>query len=500
MLHRIFQYGRLHPSAVALQGEFTSLSYLALQQAVEQVAQWISTEAPGSSLALAMDNSPAWIVIDLAALSLSLPHVPIPAFFSAEQKRHALADAGVQLLLTDQPESWQALCPEATPFATLEVAEQTVTVLRLPARPHQQEAVKVTYTSGTTGTPKGVCLSATAMWQVAASIAQVTAQSALDRHFCVLPLATLLENVAGVYASLLVGATVVVHGSVQVGFTGSQCAIERLYHGLQHQAATSVILIPELLQALLHYVQAGHAIPSSLRFVAVGGAKVDAGMLETAHQLGLPVYEGYGLSESASVVTLNLPSANRPGSIGQALPHMVLRVDSHGELWVRGANYLGYSGEHGALVRAVQDAEGFIATGDLAHQDADGYWYLHGRKKNMFITSFGRNVSPEWVESALHAAGIAQACLFGESRPFNTAVVVLRHGQTEVQISQLLSQVNARLPDYARVGRWVAAEAAFSPANQQLTANGRLRREHIWQHYQSQIEALYSTHTLKEDV
>lgn len=496
MLSHIFQHGRLNPAAIALQGESISLTYLALQEAVERVAHWLSVAAPDGCVALAMDNSPAWIVIDLAALLRSLPHVPVPAFFSDEQKRHALHDAGVTLLLTDQPEAWLALCPDAEVYATLIVAGKPVTALRLAAQARQSGPVKVTYTSGTTGTPKGVCLSAEAIWQVAASIAQVTAQSGLDRHFCVLPLATLLENVAGVYASLLAGATVIVHSCAQVGFTGSQMSIERLYHGLQQQAATSAILIPALFQALLQYVQAGHAVPPQLRFVAVGGGKVDAGLLVTAHQLGVPVYEGYGLSESASVVTLNLPVANRPGSIGKALPHVTLRIDSQGELWVRGASYLGYTGEQGTLVRPPLDAEGFMATGDLAHQDDDGYWYLHGRKKNLLITAFGRNVSPEWVEGALNAAGIAQACLFGEARPFNTAIIVAQSGQTAKQITQLVHQVNAALPDYARIGRWIAAEAPFSPANLQLTANGRLRRDQIWQHYQSRIEALYSTETV----
>ena len=140
----------------------------------------------------------------------------------------------------------------------------------------------------------------------------------------------------------------------------------------------------------------------------------------------------------------------------------------------------------------MADAEGYIATGDLAFQDADGFWYVSGRKKNVFITSFGRNVSPEWVESELmHSPHIMQACVFGEARPFNVAVIVTHPHSTPAQVEQVLAEVNAGLPDYAQVADWVTADAPFTPRNAQLTANGRLKRDQIWQHYQPAIEAVY---------
>ncbi|HEY0906889.1 MAG TPA: AMP-binding protein [Methylophilus sp.] len=496
MFAQIFKHAQQRPQAIALQGASSQLTYADLQREVLQLADWLSADAPGGGIGLAMDNSPAWIVADLAALYGQRPTIPLPAFFSEAQKQHALVDAGVHLLLTDHPEYWLQLCPQAALLTVKLVAGLSVSVLRFPAMPRQQSAAKITYTSGTTGQPKGVCLSADAMWQVAQTVCQATQQSAADRHLCVLPLATLLENVAGVYASLLAGATVVVPGCAQVGFSGSQFRIDALYAALQSQQATTAILIPELFQALLQYVAAGHAAPAALRFVAVGGARVEAALLQQARQLQLPVYEGYGLSECASVVTLNLPDANKPGSIGRALPHVQLRVDAQGELWVKGPHYLGYAQKEGGYVAAMQDADGFIATGDLGYQDSEGYWFVNGRKKHVFITSFGRNVSPEWVESALQAAGLAQVCLFGEARPFNVAVVVLRAGQREEAAAAHIAQVNHGLPDYARVGRWVIAQSPFTPQNMQLTANGRLRRDQIWQDYQSQIASLYTIETI----
>lgn len=480
------------PTRVALEGQSTQLTYSELAAEAARVSGALKALTNQASVALALDNSPAWIVLDLAVVAAGWSNVPVPAFFTAAQKQHAIADAGVSLVLTDMPAAWQQLYPDSTLLAEWIVAGQTVAVLRVHTHDRVAVADKITYTSGTTGAPKGVCLSAYTMWQVANSIATLIQPGAADRHFCVLPLATLLENVAGVYASLISGATVVVYPCQAVGFTGSQFDISRLYQGLQGSRASTAILIPELLRALVMYVQAGQAALTQLRFVAVGGAKVVPELILQAHAIGLPVFEGYGLSECASVVALNTPQSHKPGSIGKPLPHVQLRVDMTGELWVKGALYHGYTQPEGGIVAPVLDEEGYLATGDLAYQDEDGYVYLSGRKKNMFITSFGRNVSPEWVESTLmHQSALLQVCVFGEARPFNVAIVVPQPQYSAEQVAQAIAQVNQQLPDYAQVGDVVFARQPFSPHNGQLTANGRLKRDVIAAAYVAEINAIY---------
>ena len=130
--------------------------------------------------------------------------------------------------------------------------------------------------------------------------------------------------------------------------------------------------------------------------------------MTAARVAGLPAYEGYGLSECASVVALNAPGAVREGSVGRVLPHATLRIDEAGEIHVRGATMLGYLGEEGASPEEV-------ATGDLGFINDDGYLYVQGRRKNLLITSLGRNVSPEWVERELLAhTSIGQAVVFGD--------------------------------------------------------------------------------------
>lgn len=492
ILQQIKAQAASHPTVTALHGFDVQLSYQALVSEFTYCAAALAQLVQPCCVALALDNSPAWIVLDLAVLAAGCSNVPVPAFFSPTQKQHAIKDAGASLVLTDAPDYWLTLYPEGHQIAEWQVAGQLVAVIRVQAKDCVSPVAKITYTSGTTGAPKGVCLTEQAMWQVASSISSLIEPNCTDCHFCVLPLATLLENVAGVYASLISGATVVVYPSQAVGFTGSQFDIGRLYQGLQESQASTAILIPELLRALVRYMQYGQAALTHLRFIAVGGAKVAPELIVDAHALGLPVYEGYGLSECASVVALNTPDSHKAGSIGKALPHVQMRVDDTGELWVKGAIYAGYTHVEGGMAAPSLDAEGFLATGDIAYQDADGFWYLSGRKKNMFITSFGRNVSPEWVESTLmHWAGLLQICVFGEAKPFNVAVVVAPPQVGIEQVEHAIAQANLHLPDYAQVGRVVFARQPFTPYNGQLTANGRLKRDTIAAAYAADIQAIY---------
>jgi long-subunit acyl-CoA synthetase (AMP-forming) len=204
-------------------------------------------------------------------------------------------------------------------------------------------------------------------------------------------------------------------------------------------------------------------------------------LLARAAALGLPVYEGYGLTEFASVVCLNRPGALRPGSVGRPLPHATVTVVA-GELHVDGVRCLGYLGEPGP-------PPGPIATGDLGHIDDEGFVHVTGRSKNVFITAFGRNVSPEWVESELvqHPA-FAQAVVWGEARSSNVAVVWPRRaGLGEAALQAALGEVNAGLPDYAQVRELVIADAPFSAADGLLTGNGRPRRDAILLRYADAI-------------
>jgi long-subunit acyl-CoA synthetase (AMP-forming) len=486
---------RHSPHQIALRGADIALTYAELNTAVNrQVEMWTllttDSQTKHPTMALAVDNHPAWIVLDLAAMACNIPLVPLPFFFSPAQWLHAMQNAGVSILVTDQPQLFEPLLTaNILTSSQFELAGKVLTQFELQnidavKLPHN--TAKITYTSGTTGNPKGVCLSNENMLNVAKAIAAATEVSSADSHLSVLPLATLLENVAGVYATLLAGASCFLLPNHTIGLSGATgLDIKKLLATLKLTQASTAIFTPELLHALVVCIEAGEDASDYLRFLAVGGASVSPALLQRARKLKIPVYEGYGLSECASVVALNVPLGNKIGSVGKPLPHIKVSFTHEQEIVVNGNAYLGYVGQEQTLHNCVH-------TGDIGELDDDGYLIITGRKKNIFITSFGRNVSPEWVERELKITPcIAQAALFGEAKPWNVAVIVPRLSATDEQVEDAIQTLNARLPDYARISRWLRADAPFSTQNQQLTSNGRNRRDVILQHYQNQINALY---------
>lgn len=486
VISAIARHARHRPHAIAFDTAAADIDYRTLSASIAMLSARLAARRI-RTLGVLAGNGVAWALADLAGLAAGLCVVPVPLFFSPQQMRHALGSAGVDAVLAEPglPLPWTA----TTSPECLEIGGVGIELHRLsqPTVVLPQGTRKITYTSGTTGTPKGVCLDANVMETVAQSLCDASAASADDRHLCVLPLATLLENLGGLYAPLLAGATVCMRPAAQVGLRGaSGFDPQPCLALLDETSATTVILVPQLLQALVQAIAAGRPRPPHLRFVAVGGAPVSPRLLSSATDLGLPVFEGYGLSECASVVALNAPTACRPGSVGRPLPQLRVRVAGDGEIHVSGRGFLGYVGEP----PRAPDQE--IATGDLGRVDADGFLHLTGRRKNLFITAFGRNVAPEWIESELALQpAIAQAAVFGEARPWNVAVIVPRPGADAHAVDRAIETCNQELPDYARVRRWLAATAPFTPENEQATANGRLRRDRIRQHYHARIEGLY---------
>lgn len=484
-LEAVRHFAAHSPLRIAVRSAGECLTYDDLARRAHAIAAEL--EARGIEVAaLAADNGPEWIAVDLAAQIAGTVLVPLPPFFSREQIAHALADSGADALLAD-PRLPALRDFDVSALEPLPAAGR-LAWCRLRANPAAvmpAGTAKISYTSGTTGKPKGVCLAQSALDLVAASLRGAVNGLEIARHLCVLPLATLLENVAGVYSPLLAAAEIVTPSARETGLHGAaRFDATTLLQCLDTYRPDSIILVPQLLAALVAALERGAPRPASLQLVAVGGGRVSAALLARADRLGLPVYEGYGLTECGSVVALNTPAARRVGSVGRPLPHAEVSIDARGEIHVAGATVSGYvGGEH--VPRR-------LATGDLGHFDADGFLFLHGRRKNVFITSFGRNVSPEWVEAELcDEPAIAQAAVFGEARPWNVAVVVPSPGAREEQVRAAVEAANRRLPDYARVADWLVAAEPFTPQNGALTTNGRNRREAIWNRYRRELDALY---------
>jgi long-subunit acyl-CoA synthetase (AMP-forming) len=219
--------------------------------------------------------------------------------------------------------------------------------------------------------------------------------------------------------------------------------------------------------------------------------------------MGIPVYEGYGLSECASVVALNTPKDERIGSVGKVLSNRIVRVSKDGEIEVKNVglpHYLesaeGLRNKHqytpGSAPRSTDET--WLPTGDLGHLDDEGFLYLDGRKKNVLITSFGRNISPEWPESLLLGSGLfKQAIVVGDGQAQLSALLVTAKDDVSDEAIQLaITSVNQDLPDYAQIGPWMLADEPFTPNNGLATANGRLKRDLIKNKFNNQIELLYA--------
>jgi len=484
--------GAIDGSRPAIDDGSFNMSYAQLQSAVSQGREWLRSFGVRRCGLLA-ENGVPWIVSDLALLAEELVNVPLPGYFSESQLAHVLDDAAIDSILTDDPQRFRAGHPMFEHIAT---SEETGLALLQRARVDSAAQAagisKITYTSGSTGTPKGVCLSTQAMETVAQSLVAATHRLGVERHICLLPLPTLLENIAGVYVPLMIGAQVLVQPARATGMSYGGLNVPLLLRAIEVAAPQSMVLVPELLRVLQHAVASGWRAPLSLKFIAVGGGAVSKELLQRAHAMNLPVYQGYGLSECSSVVCLNTPAENRPGSVGRPLNHAQVRVDSNGEICVRGATMSGYLGGES---RSGEE----IRTGDLGEIDEDGFVYVRGRLKNMFITSMGRNIMPEWVEGELTAEpAILQALVTGEAKPYPVALLTTRAGIEPSLIDRAIARSNSRLPDYARVRRWALFPKPPTFADGLLTANGRLRRPEIVTLNHQLIESLYE-HAVRYD-
>lgn len=478
---RLQQLSTQKPKQIALQGN-AQISYAQLDVEIDQRQAYLR-ESGARIVALALENGPEALLWDLAILFEGLACVALPPFFNAPQRQYCLAQSQADLVIAPAEMAaelaqhgfrcsgagWRRYVPEPS---------------ALPPR-----TAKLTFTSGTTGTPKGVCLSADGVLRVAQALHTASESEQPRQYVSLLPLAVLLENI-GCYAALYAGATLSLPSQAQLGVQGaSGVDLPRLLTTLKHLRPDSMILVPQLLLVLVSACEAGAFDPSGLRFVAVGGARVSLGLLDRADALGIPVHEGYGLSECASVVALNRPGARRPGSVGKPLPHLQIRVTDDGEVFVAGASMLGYLGD-------ATPVPEWWPTGDLGAFDRQGFLYLKGRKKHQFVTSFGRNVNPEWVEAELTQSGlIAQALVNGEAMAHNHALLwPLRPETSNQQLAQAVAEANLALPDYAQVHSWTRLQQPFTPQNGMATANGRPRRDAILAHYQQHFPA----HTAEE--
>ncbi|MNX97448.1 Long-chain-fatty-acid--CoA ligase FadD15 [compost metagenome] len=265
----------------------------------------------------------------------------------------------------------------------------------------------------------------------------------------------------------------------------------------------------------LVFRQVREALGGRLRFIVSGGAPLSYELGCFFQAVGVPVAEGYGLTECAPVLTLNPPEAIKLGTVGRALPGVTVRLSADGEIVVRGPNVMkGYWNDE-AATREVLDAEGWLRTGDLGTMDDEGYLTLVDRKQELLVLDGGRKVAPQPIERRLLAHPlVAQAMLLGEGRRHMTALLVPELGEAariaaeaghdwknDVELVSLapvrealhevVESVNAGLPAHERIHRFQALAHPFTFEGGELTPTFKLKRRVVSDKYREEIETLY---------
>ena len=235
-----------------------------------------------------------------------------------------------------------------------------------------------------------------------------------------------------------------------------------------------------------------------IRIAASGAAPLGRDLAEFYSGIGLPLIEGYGLTE-AGVLCLNPLDQPRPGSIGKALPGIELRLAEDGELQVRTpCIFKGYYRDE-AATRSVMTGDGWFSTGDIAEVDADGYWYITGRKKELIVSSNGKKVYPARIENLFKMEPLVNhVVLVGDKKPYVTALLTLNGGQVQNlkgavgdEVKGVIGRVNSQLADFERIRRFKIVERDFSIESGELTPTMKLRRARVLENHAALVSELY---------
>jgi long-subunit acyl-CoA synthetase (AMP-forming) len=454
----------------------TRLAYSSLARRVAGSAEDLNA-IPASPAVIGVlgGNRIEWIVGHLAGWHAGKTVVPLPPFFPIALLCRVIEDAGVSHVLTtaDMAETARQL---GVPVTLISDRQANFTA------PPGLDGGLITYTSGSTGQPKGVVLAGGQVMWSARTLARVIRAGEADLYLSVLPLALLLETICAVLIPILSGAAV----RLDPALAGSFDAVDgsSLAEAIAAHRPSCMVLVPQLLARLVNQLsEAGAMAPESLRFVAVGGAALPPALAQQAWDLGIPVHEGYGLSECGSVVSLNAPGERKSGTVGRPLPGIDARIED-GEIVVRGPSvmdrYL-----HGPATR------GLWRTGDVGEIDEDGYLAVRGRVDNLLVTAMGRNISPEWIEALLTADHrVSHAVLTQGEGPDLTAILVpTAHGKdwfaraSLAGISALVEDACCDAPAYAIPRRFVVVSETELIRFGLLTGDGRIRRRETLQAY-----------------
>jgi len=500
--------------------------------------------APGDRVALCLKNGIHWVAADQGALGLGLVVVPLYADDNPENVAWCLENSGARLLVAESSRMAHALqgvarslprvlCLSADPGSGHDAVE-AVLPRQAPAfevAPLEDDALAtICYTSGTVGRPKGVMLTHGNILANVAACERLRLARSDDVFLSLLPLSHMFERTGGYYLPLSIGAKVAYARSVSqlaedlaserptVMFAVPR-VFEKFAARLNEALAKSpakkrlfdlVIaaggrvarreagLLDGIVLALARDRVAGPVLArlgGRMRFAVLGGAPLDPAIAWLFLGLGLPVLQGYGMTEASPVISVNRPESNVPESVGMPLDNVEVRIAAGGELLARGPSIMkGYWNNPEASAKSL-DREGWLHTGDLA-EIRDGRIFIRGRLKDVLVLSNGEKLPPQDVELAILADGaFEQGVLIGEGRPFLTLVAVTQ----EPDEKRLIQRANERLkgfPGYIRVRRVVTTREPWTIENGLLTPTLKVKRERVQEKFRTEIERAYAAGAL----
>jgi len=411
------------------------------------------------------------------------------------------------------------------------------------------------YTSGTTGNPKGVMLTHGNLCSNVISAAECIPIQPGDRMLSFLPLSHSFERMAGYYTALACGATIAYAESIETvrdNMLEVQPTIvptvPRLFERIHSRVLKQVDSSPPLRRKIFYWavdvgrkyanaVKWGEVTPAlklkhaladklvfgklrartggKIRFFVSGGAALAREFGEFFEAVGLKILEGYGLSETSPVLTVNRLDNYKFGSVGRTIPGVELRIAEDGEILARGPNIMkGYWNNKEATKEAI-DKNGWLHTGDIGLIDSDGRVYITDRKKHLFVSSGGKNIAPQPIENLfLSSKYIEQFVLIGDRRMFLTALIVpdfealkeyatirglsydsnsdlVKLPQVNELIEEDISALQKDLAGYERVRKFKLLEKPFTIEDGELTPTQKVKRKVVEERYASVIESMY---------
>ncbi len=492
----------------------------------------------GDRIALCLKNGVNWVALDLAALGLGLVVVPLYVEDNPDNVVWCVANAEASLLVVDNSKMADALRKTGGALPSLYVlradpgdpSQSAASLLPATAPPPEFRSLPETalaticYTSGTSGRPKGVMLSHGNIIANVRSCQETRMARPTDVFLSVLPLSHMFERTGGYYFPLSIGAKVIYARGVaqlaedlasqaptimfavprifekfkaRIDQTLSESTVKRWLLGQctargwrvesRRASVLDALATPALRTLVAKPVLA--RLGGRLRLTVVGGAALDPDIAHTFIGLGLPMLQGYGMTEASPVISVNRDDDNDPDSVGPALPDVEVRIGEGGELLARGGNVMRGYWRDDEATRASIDAEGWLHTGDIA-EIRDNRIYIRGRMKDIVVLSNGEKLSPQDVEFALlHDPVFEQVMLVGEGRPFLTLLAVTQESDEKALIARANERLKA-FPRWVRVRRVIATREPWSIDNGLLTPTLKLKRPLVLAKFKDALDAV----------